>query len=215
MDRQNHANYKVKLMCSYGGKIQCRPHDHALIYAGGDTKILTVDRTIKFRDMIAKICTLCNCNAQFSLKYQLPGEDLDALVSVMDDDDAEHMMVEYDRIHRIISSKPPRLRLFVFPLNRPLFPGPTLTPDFLFGFDEYPDPRDGAGHLLSRDRHVIGGNDCFPAPGGVRPVYNYLPVMAVGQERRIPVGEHVAPYQNVKVVDATLSNEFKGLQLYA
>lgn len=193
MDRENHTNYKVKLMCSYGGKIQCRPHDHALLYAGGDTKILTVDRTIKFRDMIAKICTLCYCNAQFILKYQLPGEDLDTLVSVMDDDDVEHMMVEYDRIHRIISTKPSRLRLFVFPLNRPLFPGPTLTPDFLFGFDEYPDPRNGAGHLLSRDSHVISGNYGFRAQAGGRPVYNYLPVMAVGQERRIPVAGHVAP----------------------
>ncbi|BFG41323.1 hypothetical protein CerSpe_275970 [Prunus speciosa] len=32
-------NYKVKFMCSYGGKILPRPHDNQLCYVGGETKI--------------------------------------------------------------------------------------------------------------------------------------------------------------------------------
>ncbi|KAK6135458.1 hypothetical protein DH2020_030783 [Rehmannia glutinosa] len=43
----------------------------------------------------------------------LPGEDLDALISVTNDDDLEHMMHEYERLYRA-SPKPARLRIFIF-----------------------------------------------------------------------------------------------------
>ncbi|XP_057442403.1 uncharacterized protein LOC130734116 [Lotus japonicus] len=109
------AACKVKLMCSYGGKIQPRPHDNNLTYVSGDTKILAVDRFIKLPAFIAKLTSLTN-SSDFCLKYQLPGEDLDALVSVTNDEDLDHMMVEYDRLSRA-SPRPARLRLFLFPLN--------------------------------------------------------------------------------------------------
>ncbi|KAE8659226.1 putative Oxidoreductase, zinc-binding dehydrogenase family protein [Hibiscus syriacus] len=60
-----------------------------------------------------------NGGPEVCFKYQLPGEDLDALISVTNDEDLEHMMMEYDRSHRA-SAKPARLRLFLFPLNPPL-----------------------------------------------------------------------------------------------
>ncbi|KAK9269971.1 hypothetical protein L1049_025544 [Liquidambar formosana] len=110
------SNYKVKFMCSYGGKIHPRPHDNQLTYVGGDTKILTVDRNIRFSGIISKLSFLCDSEVCF--KYQLPGEDLDALISVTNDEDLEHMMLEYDRLYRA-SAKPARLRLFLFPLNPP------------------------------------------------------------------------------------------------
>ncbi|KAL0377980.1 UNVERIFIED_CONTAM: hypothetical protein Sradi_3103500 [Sesamum radiatum] len=115
----NNGN-KVKLLCSYGGKILSRPTDHQLTYVGGDTKILAVDRTVKFSEIAAKLNSLCNRNdsSEISLKYQLPGEDLDALVSLIDDDDVEHMMVEYERMQRI-STKPTRLRIFIFDISGP------------------------------------------------------------------------------------------------
>ncbi|KAF5951192.1 hypothetical protein HYC85_009136 [Camellia sinensis] len=105
------SNYKVKFMCSYGGKIHPRSHDNLLSYIGGETKILAVDRNIKFAGLIGKLSVLCDADVCF--KYQLPGEDLDALISVTNDDDLEHMMHEYDRLFRA-SSKPARLRLFLF-----------------------------------------------------------------------------------------------------
>ncbi|XAR52993.1 hypothetical protein NMG60_11021352 [Bertholletia excelsa] len=105
---------KVKFMYSYGGKIHPRPHDNQLSYIGGETKILSVDRNIKFTAFIAKLSALCEADICF--KYQLPGEDLDALISVTNDDDLEHMMHEYDRLSR--ASKPPRLRLFLFPVTQ-------------------------------------------------------------------------------------------------
>ncbi|QHN76269.1 Disease resistance protein [Arachis hypogaea] len=85
-------------------------HDH--------TKILYVHRTtVTFPTMLA---TLCNpaASADVSFKHQLPGEDLDSLISVTDDDDLENMMIEYDQLHSA-SPKTARMRLFLFP-NLPL-----------------------------------------------------------------------------------------------
>ncbi|GAV65092.1 PB1 domain-containing protein [Cephalotus follicularis] len=113
-------NYKAKFMCSYNGKIHPRPHDNQLAYIGGETKILSVDRNIKFSQMISKLSSLvAGDTAGVSFKYQLPGEDLDALISVTNDDDLEHLMHEYDRLYRAPAAKPARLRLFLFPVSSP------------------------------------------------------------------------------------------------
>ncbi|EXB51459.1 hypothetical protein L484_010439 [Morus notabilis] len=114
-DQPHHLsqNYKAKFMCSYGGKILPRPHDNHLSYVGGETKILAVDRSINFPAMIAKLSALY-CGDDVSFKYQLPGEDLDALISVTNDDDLDHMMHEYDRMYRT-TAKSARMRLFLFP----------------------------------------------------------------------------------------------------
>lgn len=49
------------------------------------------------------------------VKYQLPNEDLDALISVTTDEDVENMMDEYDRVLQNHNPKSTRLRLFLFP----------------------------------------------------------------------------------------------------
>lgn len=114
---QQPQSYKVKFMCSYGGKIQPRPHDNQLTYVNGETKILSVDRSIRFSVLASKLSAVCgDGGGDVSFKYQLPGEDLDALISVTNDDDLEHMMHEYDRLLRM-SSKPARMRLFLFPAS--------------------------------------------------------------------------------------------------
>ncbi|CAH8355125.1 unnamed protein product [Eruca vesicaria subsp. sativa] len=115
-DHNNH--YKVRFMCSYGGKIQPRPHDNQLTYVNGETKILSVDRGIRFPVLASKLSAVCGDvgGGDVLFKYQLPGEDLDALISVTNDDDLEHMMHEYDRLVRV-SAKPARMRLFLFPVS--------------------------------------------------------------------------------------------------
>ncbi|XP_074369911.1 uncharacterized protein LOC141711387 [Apium graveolens] len=111
------GNYKIKLMVSYGGKIRPRQHDNQLTYVAGDTKIFAVDRNIKFSLFLSKLLNLSQLQSNsVSFRYQLPGEDLDALISVTNDEDLEHMMVEYDRVYRA-STKPVRLRLFLFPAS--------------------------------------------------------------------------------------------------
>jgi hypothetical protein len=42
--------HKVRLMVSYGGRIQPRPHDSQLAYVNGVTKILSLDRPLCFAD---------------------------------------------------------------------------------------------------------------------------------------------------------------------
>ncbi|OIV96102.1 hypothetical protein TanjilG_13034 [Lupinus angustifolius] len=112
--QQPPINYKPKFMCSYGGKIQPRSHDNHLSYVAGDTKILAVDRHIKFSTFLSKLSSLSSFPSdELTFKYQLPGEELDALISVTNDDDLDHLMNEYDRLYRT-SSTPSRMRLFLF-----------------------------------------------------------------------------------------------------
>lgn len=53
----------------------------------------------------------------FTLKYQLPSEDLDSLISVTTDEDLENMVEEYDRLSNSSAGKLSRLRLFLFPVK--------------------------------------------------------------------------------------------------
>lgn len=124
MENNHHSSFykpppsacKVTLMCSYGGKFHPRHHDNLITYVEGEHKILCVERFIKLSALVAKLTSLTG-GTDFSVKYQLPGDDLDNLVSVINDEDLHHMMVEYDRLSRRTSPKPARLRLFLFPLN--------------------------------------------------------------------------------------------------
>lgn len=107
---------KLRLLCSYGGHIIPRPNDKTLCYVGGDTRILVADRHCSFADFHSRLShTLLN-GRHFTLKYQLPSEDLDSLISLATDEDLENMIDEYDRNATAASPlKPTRLRLFLFP----------------------------------------------------------------------------------------------------
>ncbi|KAK8292838.1 hypothetical protein V6Z12_D06G148000 [Gossypium hirsutum] len=109
---EHHAPHdaRVRFMCSFGGKILPRPHDNQLRYAGGDTRIVAVHRSTSFAAILTKLSKLSGI-ANVSVKYQLPNEDLDALISVMTDEDLENMMEEYDRLAQ---NHNPRLRIFLF-----------------------------------------------------------------------------------------------------
>jgi hypothetical protein len=124
---------KVRLMVSYGGRIQPRPHDNQLAYVNGETKILSLERPVLFADFAARLTTLVGNARDVCVKYQLPGEDLDALISVTNDEDLEHLVVEYDRAHNNgpaagsgsgRGGATPRLRVFLFPVQPPPPPPP-------------------------------------------------------------------------------------------
>ncbi|WOL10377.1 hypothetical protein Cni_G19132 [Canna indica] len=110
----------VRLMCSYGGRILPRPHDNQLRYVGGETRIVAVPRSASFAALISRLSKLLPTTAAAAgsqppcLKYQLPNEDLDALVSLTSDEDVENMFDEYDRLAPV-GGRAPRLRLFLFP----------------------------------------------------------------------------------------------------
>ncbi|XP_010928261.1 uncharacterized protein [Elaeis guineensis] len=105
------SSRKVKLLCSYGGKILPRPSDGALRYVGGDSRIITVRRDSTFPEIVRKMADAC-CGPTL-IRYQLPGEDLDNLISVSTPEDLENMMEEYDRLAQDGST--PKLRVFLFP----------------------------------------------------------------------------------------------------
>ncbi|CAA0832990.1 Octicosapeptide/Phox/Bem1p family protein [Striga hermonthica] len=109
---------KLRLMCSYGGHIVPRPHDKALSYVGGDSRIVVADRHATLSDLHRRLSRSLLRDQPFSLKYQLPSEELDSLISVSTDEDLENMVEEYDRLNSASAgdvSKPGRLRLFLFP----------------------------------------------------------------------------------------------------
>ncbi|KAI3735921.1 hypothetical protein L6452_15447 [Arctium lappa] len=109
---------KLRMMCSYGGHIIPRPHDKSLCYMGGETRIVVADRHTSLADLCSRLSGSLLHGRQFSLKYQLPSEDLDSLVSVTTDEDLDNMVEEYDRLNSSNpSSKPLRLRLFLFLLK--------------------------------------------------------------------------------------------------
>lgn len=105
---------RLRLMCSYGGHIIPRPHDKSLCYVGGDTRIVMLDRHASLSDFHSRLSQTLLNGRQFTLKYQLPSEDLDSLVSITTDEDLENMIEEYDRIISASPLKPSRLRLFLF-----------------------------------------------------------------------------------------------------
>ncbi|KAJ7552154.1 hypothetical protein O6H91_06G044200 [Diphasiastrum complanatum] len=102
---------RVKLVCSYGGRILPRPRDYQLRYVGGETRILGISRNILFADLMSKLGKLCGTSVV--PKYQLPYEDLDVLVSISSDEDLDIMMEEFEKQ---INSKDgsSRIRVFLF-----------------------------------------------------------------------------------------------------
>ncbi|KAL6611206.1 hypothetical protein ACP70R_039134 [Stipagrostis hirtigluma subsp. patula] len=83
---------RIKVLCSFGGKILPRPSDGKLRYVGGETHIIRINRNISWEELKQK--TTAIYNQPHVIKYQLPGEDLDALISVSNDEDLRNMMEE-------------------------------------------------------------------------------------------------------------------------
>lgn len=101
---------RVKFLCSFGGTIMPRPQDGKLRYVGGETRIVSLPRDINFDELMLKVKELYETTAV--LKYQQPDEDLDALVSVVNDDDVTNMMEECDKLGA--GDGYTRLRMFLF-----------------------------------------------------------------------------------------------------
>ncbi|KAL4571284.1 hypothetical protein LXL04_018042 [Taraxacum kok-saghyz] len=106
----NDDSPRVKILCSFNGSILPRPQDGKLRYVGGETRILSVPRDITFEELMARMKDLFE--GATVLKYKQPDEDLDALVSVVNDDDVTNMMEEYDKLGS--GDGFTRLRVFLF-----------------------------------------------------------------------------------------------------
>ncbi|MCD9644830.1 hypothetical protein HAX54_033279 [Datura stramonium] len=103
---------KVKFLCSFGGRIIPRPSDGALRYVGGQTRIISIRRDVSFAELVRKMVD--TYGQDVAIKYQLPDEDLDALVSVSCPEDLENMMDEYEKLVERASDGSAKLRVFLF-----------------------------------------------------------------------------------------------------
>uniref|UniRef100_A0A2P2IMV1 Uncharacterized protein MANES_12G042400 n=1 Tax=Rhizophora mucronata TaxID=61149 RepID=A0A2P2IMV1_RHIMU len=169
-DRSHPGN--MKFLCSSGGKILPRPSDGKLRYVGGETRIISISENLKWEELVKK--TLGICNGPHSIKYQLPGEDLDALISVSSDEDLQNMMEEYHALETLWGSQ--RLRIFLIPLaelEKTSLEGTTIqhcSPDYRYvvavnGILD-PTPRtNSGGHALASEASqpgtILDGNPSF------------------------------------------------------
>ncbi|KAK3134211.1 hypothetical protein QOZ80_6AG0546370 [Eleusine coracana subsp. coracana] len=105
---------RMKLLCSLGGRILPRPGDGTLRYAGGDTRIVSVPRGVALPDLLARLSEAYGgaTGPHFAVKYQLPDEGLDALISVSSPEDLDNMVEEYVKL----GGASPKLRVFIFPI---------------------------------------------------------------------------------------------------
>ncbi|KAJ7942569.1 Mitogen-activated protein kinase kinase kinase [Quillaja saponaria] len=106
------SSTKIKFLCSFGGKILPRPSDGRLRYVGGETRIIRINKDISWQALMQKILSVYS--ETHAMKYQLPGEDLDALVSVSCDEDLQNMMEECNMLEDGGSQKP---RMFLFSIS--------------------------------------------------------------------------------------------------
>ncbi|KAE8718778.1 Serine/threonine protein kinase, putative isoform 3 [Hibiscus syriacus] len=106
----NDETPRLKFLCSFLGSILPRPQDGKLRYVGGETRIASLPRDISYEELMIKMRELYD--EAVVLKYQQPDEDLDALVSVVNDDDVTNMMEEYEKLGA--GDGFTRLRIFLF-----------------------------------------------------------------------------------------------------
>ncbi|CAN8258249.1 unnamed protein product [Cochlearia groenlandica] len=104
---------KVKFLCSFGGKIMPRSTDEKLKYVGGETHIVSIRKNLSWEELKKKTSAICQ--QSHSIKYQLPGDELDSLISVSSDEDLQNMIEEYNGLERLEGSQRPRL--FLIPIG--------------------------------------------------------------------------------------------------
>ncbi|KAK8694433.1 hypothetical protein V6N13_071985 [Hibiscus sabdariffa] len=124
MDPPPSSAPKLRLMCSYGGRIIPRPQTKSFYYFGGENRLFTIPTTdntfttLKLSSLTAHLSTFLRLTAPFILKYQLPNHDLDSLISISTDDDLQIMLEEHKRLSSSsTASSSSRIRLFLFPIG--------------------------------------------------------------------------------------------------
>ncbi|THG17756.1 hypothetical protein TEA_008515 [Camellia sinensis var. sinensis] len=73
---------KIKFLYSFRGRILPRPRDGKLRYVKGETWIISTKKNLTYSELVRKTSAICI--QPYSIKYQLPGEDLDALISLQE-----------------------------------------------------------------------------------------------------------------------------------
>lgn len=208
---------KMKLLCSFGGRILPRPSDGKLRYVGGETRIISIRKNVTWEELVRKTSAICN--QPHTIKYQLPGEDLDALISVCSNEDFHHMIEEYQELERNGGSQ--RLRIFLVSSVEPDSPNsfegrPPQQSDADYqyvvavnGMLDLSPQKSSSGHSLASQTTQLGtASDCGPtfhrdSPTSVHALDNkeYSPSNLVGM-----FSNPAAHYFNTFQIEGKTSN---------
>ncbi|KAE8678229.1 hypothetical protein F3Y22_tig00111427pilonHSYRG00071 [Hibiscus syriacus] len=112
-ETQSNTSEAIKFLCSYGGIIHPRSTDGKLRYVGGITRVLSVDRSISFTELIVKLDEFCGYSV--TLRCQLPNGDLDTLISIKSDEDLTNIIAVYDEAALMSKSAPSKIRAILSP----------------------------------------------------------------------------------------------------
>ncbi|PIN14879.1 hypothetical protein CDL12_12492 [Handroanthus impetiginosus] len=110
LNSSTNSSKTIKFLYSYGGRIVPRRPDGILRYVGGYTRVLAVDRSVTFSELMVKFGE--SCGSSMDLKCKLPTEDLDLLISIKSDDELKSVIDEYDR-----ASPEAKIRALLFPIK--------------------------------------------------------------------------------------------------
>ncbi|XVF49313.1 hypothetical protein PTKIN_Ptkin04bG0001300 [Pterospermum kingtungense] len=107
------SSESIKFLCSYGGKILPRSTDGKLRYVGGLTRVLSVERSISFAELMVKLVEFCGYSV--TLRCQLPNGDLDTLITIKSDEDLKNVIQEYDEAALTSGSSTSKIRAILSP----------------------------------------------------------------------------------------------------
>ncbi|OEL38809.1 Serine/threonine-protein kinase CTR1 [Dichanthelium oligosanthes] len=88
----NSRSTRMKFLCNFGGRFLPRPIDGKLRYVGGEKHLIQISRGMSWQGLISKTTKLIR--QAHIVKYHLPGEQVNVLISVASDDDVHHMIDE-------------------------------------------------------------------------------------------------------------------------
>ncbi|XP_059443705.1 protein PAL OF QUIRKY-like [Corylus avellana] len=158
----NRAAETIKFLCSYGGKILPRYTDGELRYVGGLTRVLAVDRSISFAELMVKLGEFCGYSV--NLRCQLPSGDLETLISISSDEDLANLVEEYDRASSLMSH-PLKIRAVLSPPTslKKISPPPSMTPSVNFSMPG--SPFVSVDSLKNSSPYRFVPRNCLPAVG--------------------------------------------------
>ncbi|CAD6223050.1 unnamed protein product [Miscanthus lutarioriparius] len=88
----NSGSTRMKFLCNFGGRFLPRPVDGKLRYVGGEKHLIQISQRLSWQELISKTTKLIR--QAHIVKYHLPGECVNVLISVSSDDDVQHMIDE-------------------------------------------------------------------------------------------------------------------------
>ncbi|RAL47568.1 hypothetical protein DM860_011306 [Cuscuta australis] len=121
----------IKILYSYLGRIVAGRPDGKLRYVGGYTRVLSVDRSISYAELMLKFAEACG--ESMNLKCKLPAEDLDVLVSISGDEELAAVIEEYDRVSAA-ENREMKIRAVLSPVKSPKKASPPSSPMSCFDF---------------------------------------------------------------------------------